>query len=85
MTCQERALAGTTGVDLIVPLYDRWIRFLQRAVDAIESRDVADRHYAVKRALDIVMHLEAGLRPDTGGCNVGCAFALLRGHVHDDA
>ena len=31
MTYQEQALTGATGVDLIVSLYDGWIRFLYRA------------------------------------------------------
>ncbi len=67
MTYQEQALTGATGVDLIVSLYDGWIRFLYRAVRAIEERDTLDRRYAVKRALDIVMYLQARLRPDLGG------------------
>ncbi len=67
MNYQEHALAGATGIDLIVSLYDGWIRFLYRAVTAVESDDVIDRRYAVKRALDINMYLEARLRPDIGG------------------
>jgi flagellar protein FliS len=67
MNYQEQALAGATGVDLIVALYDGWLRFLHRAVVAIDADDVIDRRYAVKRALDILMYLEARLRPDVGG------------------
>ena len=67
MNYQEQALAGATGVDLIVSLYDGWIRFLYRAVNAVDSDDVIERRYAVKRALDILMYLEARLRPDIGG------------------
>ena len=67
MNYQEQALAGATGVDLIVSLYDGWIRFLYRAADAVESDDAVERRYAVKRALDILMYLEARLRPDIGG------------------
>jgi len=67
MNYQEQALAGATGVDLIVALYDGWIRFLHRAVAAVEADDVIERRYAVKRALDILMYLEARLRPDIGG------------------
>lgn len=67
MNYQEQALAGATGVDLIVALYDGWIRFLHRAVAAAENDDVLERRYAVKRALDILMYLEARLRPDLGG------------------
>jgi flagellar secretion chaperone FliS len=67
MNYGEQALAGATGVELIVALYDGWIRFLHRAVQAIETDDVLERRYSVKRALDILMYLEARLRPDVGG------------------
>ena len=67
MSYQEQALAGATGVDLIVSLYDGWLRFLYRAVAAAEADDVIERRYAVKRSLDILMYLEARLRPDVGG------------------
>lgn len=67
MNYQEQALAGATGVDLIVSLYDGWLRFLYRASAAVEADDVIERRYAVKRALDILMYLEARLRPDIGG------------------
>ncbi len=67
MTYQEQALTGATGVDLIVSLYDGWIRFLYRAARAIGEGDTLDRRYAVKRALDILMYLQARLRPDVGG------------------
>ncbi|AFL87632.1 flagellin-specific chaperone FliS [Terriglobus roseus DSM 18391] len=67
MNYQEHALAGATGVDLIVALYDGWIRFLHRAADAADDDDVIERRFAVKRSLDILMYLEARLRPDIGG------------------
>lgn len=64
---QEQALSGATGVELVVALYDGWLRFLYRAADACKAADVVERRYAVKRALDILMYLEARLRPDVGG------------------
>ena len=67
MNYQQQALTGATGVDLIVSLYDGWIRFLYRAANAIEAGEVVERRYCVKRALDILMYLEARLRPDIGG------------------
>ena len=67
MNYQQQTLAGATGVDLIVSLYDGWIRFLYRAVNAVEVDDVIERRDAVKRSLDILMYLEARLRPDIGG------------------
>jgi flagellar protein FliS len=67
MNYQQQTLAGATGVELIVSLYDGWLRFLYRAVSAVEADDVIERRYAVKRAIDILMYLEARLRPDIGG------------------
>src|ERR1700748_3745844 len=67
MNYQEQALSGATGVELIVALYDVWIRFLYRAAAACDADDVIERRYAVKRSLDILMYLEARLRPDIGG------------------
>lgn len=67
MNYREHALAGATGVDLIVSLYDGWLRFLYRAEQAAEEDDVIGRRYAVKRALDILMYLQARLHMDCGG------------------
>jgi flagellar protein FliS len=67
MTYQELALAGATGVELVIALYDGAVRFLYRAIECVENGDVRGRRIAVKRALDILMYLEARLRPDLGG------------------
>jgi flagellar protein FliS len=64
---RDQALIGATGVELIVALYDASIRFLYRAVTAVEEGDVAARRDAVKRFIDIVMYLQARLRTDLGG------------------
>jgi len=64
---REQTLAGATGVELILALYDGAVRFLYRAVRAVEEQDVIERRIAVKRALDILMYLQARLRPDVGG------------------
>lgn len=67
MNYQQQSLAGMNGVELIVALYDGMVRFLYRAIHAIETNDVNDRRYAIKRTLDILMHLQSRLRMDTGG------------------
>jgi flagellar secretion chaperone FliS len=67
MTYQQQALAGMNGVELIVALYDGMVRFLYRAIAAIEANDIAGRRIAIKRTLDILMHLQSRLRMDTGG------------------
>jgi len=64
---QQRTLIGATGMELVLALYDGAIRFLYRASQCIEDHDVGGRRIAVSRALDILMYLEARLRPDLGG------------------
>jgi flagellar protein FliS len=64
---QQQALAGATGVELVVALYDGAIRFLYRAMQCVEEQDVHGRRVAVKKVLDILMYLQARLRPDVGG------------------
>ena len=64
---QEQFLAGATGIELIVALYDAAIRFLYRALQATEDGDVRARRAAVKKVVDILMYLQGRLRPDVGG------------------
>jgi flagellar secretion chaperone FliS len=64
---RERALDGASAVDLVVALYDGIIRFLYSAIEAVERGDADGRRAAVKRALDIIIHLQARLRMDVGG------------------
>lgn len=64
---QQQAIAGMNSVELIVALYDGMIRFLRRAIDATETGNVSERRIAIKRVLDILMHLQSRLRMDAGG------------------
>ena len=64
---QEHALESASAVELVVALYDGIIRFLYVASAAVERGDEAGRRTAVKRALDIIIHLQARLRMDVGG------------------
>ncbi len=64
---QQRTLEGASGVDLTIALYDGIIRFLREAMAAVDRGDVSGRRRAVKRAMDIVIHLQATLRMDVGG------------------
>ncbi|UWZ83233.1 flagellar export chaperone FliS [Occallatibacter riparius] len=64
---QDCALDGASAVDLVVALYDGIIRFLYAACDAVDRGDETGRRAAVKRALDIIIHLQARLRTDVGG------------------
>ena len=64
---QEQALDSASAVDQVVALYDGILRFLHAASAAVERGDTAARRIAVKRALDIIIHLQARLRMDVGG------------------
>jgi flagellar protein FliS len=64
---REHALEGASALDLVVALYDGIIRFLYAAIDAVERGDADGRRAAVKRAMDIIIHLQARLRMDVGG------------------
>jgi flagellar protein FliS len=64
---REHTLDGAGAVDLVVALYDGIIRFLYAAIAAVERGDADARRAAVKRALDIIIHLQARLRMDVGG------------------
>ena len=66
-TYQEHALDGASPVELVVALYDGILRFLYAAIAAAERNDILARRMAVKRALAIVIHLQARLRMDIGG------------------
>ncbi|HWA96517.1 MAG TPA: flagellar export chaperone FliS [Terracidiphilus sp.] len=66
-TYRELSLEGASAVDLVVALYDGIIRFLYAASDACDRGDATGRRAAVKRALDIIIHLQARLRMDIGG------------------
>ncbi|HLI03090.1 MAG TPA: flagellar protein FliS, partial [Terracidiphilus sp.] len=59
---REHALDGASAVELVVALYDGILRFLNEAAEAVDRGDAARRRAAVKRALDIVIHLQARLR-----------------------
>ncbi len=64
---RDHFLEGASGVDLVVALYDGMIRFLYAAADAVDRGDETGRRAAVKRAFDIIIHLQARLRMDIGG------------------
>jgi flagellar protein FliS len=64
---QDHVLESASAVDLVVALYDGILRFLYAASAAVDRGDEAGRRIAVKRALDIIIHLQARLRMDVGG------------------
>ena len=64
---QACAIEGASAVEITVALYDGIIRFMYRAIEAVERGDASARRAAVKRAMDIVIHLQATLKMDIGG------------------
>lgn len=89
---QQQALAGATGMELVLALYDGTIRFLYRAAQCVEEQDVRGRRIAVSRALDILMYLQARLRPDLGGSTAhslsdfyAAMFTLTLEASHDES
>ena len=92
MTYQEQALAGATGMELVLALYSGLVRFLYQATACIEEGDVRGRRLSVKRALDILMYLQAKLRVDLGGETAeslndfySAAFTLILEASHDNS
>ena len=64
---QQQALVGATGVELVVALYDAALRSLYRAKECCREDDAIGRRVAVKKVVDILIYLQARLRPDVGG------------------
>jgi len=65
----QAAIESANDVQLIVALYDGLQRFLTQAAGACEMHDEAARREAARRALNIVIHLQANLRMDVGGAS----------------
>jgi flagellar protein FliS len=66
-TYHAHSLEGASPVELTIALYDGIIRFMKNAIEAVEQNDVDQRRGAVKRAMDIVMHLQVTLDRNRGG------------------
>ena len=66
-TFEAHALEGATPVELTIALYDGIVRFMSQAINAVERNDADDRRAAVKRAMDVVMHLQVTLDRNRGG------------------
>lgn len=64
---QQQALLSANAIELVIALYDGAARFLYRAIQCVEENDEIGRRAAVKRAVDIIMYLQARLRTDIGG------------------
>jgi len=66
-TYRQFAVQGATAVGSIVMLYDGAITGLQRAITAIEARDIEKKCAHLSHALAIVVYLEGILNLEQGG------------------
>ena len=66
-TYRANALEGASGVELTIALYDGIIRFMHSAIEAVDRKDVEARRAAVKRAMDILVHLQSTIDKEVGG------------------
>jgi flagellar protein FliS len=64
---RQQALVGATGVEMVVALYDGVLRSLYRAKECCREDDTVGRRVEVKKVVDILIYLQARLRPDVGG------------------
>jgi len=64
---RQQALVGATGVEIVVALYDGVLRSLYRVRECCREDDSIGRRVAVKKVVDILIYLQARLRPDVGG------------------
>lgn len=64
---RQQALMGATGVEMVVALYDGVLRSLYRAKECCREDDSIGRRVEVKKVVDILIYLQARLRPDIGG------------------
>jgi len=66
-TYRQFSVQGATPLGLVVMLYDGAIAAMQRAVAAIEARDIQNKCHHLKRALAIIVQLEGTLNMELGG------------------
>ncbi|MFN8008437.1 MAG: flagellar export chaperone FliS [Terriglobia bacterium] len=64
---QEIQVNTSTGLNLVVMLYDGALRFISQAKNAIQERQYADKAMALDRALAILGELQSTLNLEEGG------------------
>jgi flagellar protein FliS len=67
MNYRQQTLAVMNRVEMVVALYDGMIRFLHSAIASIEAGDAESRRRSIGRVLEILVYLQARLRPEVGG------------------
>ena len=67
LTYRQFSVQGATPLSLVVMLYDGAIAALQRAVKAIEARNIEEKCKHLKKAMAIITQLEGSLNLELGG------------------
>ena len=60
---KQQSINTMTKGELLILLYDEWIKRMRRAVIAIEDNDTIQAHEAIVRSRDIIDYLMATLDP----------------------
>lgn len=60
---KQQSINTMTSGELLILLYDEWIKRMRRAVIAIEEGNTVQAHESIVRAQDIVDYLNATLDP----------------------
>ena len=63
----QTQVTTTNQAEVLIMLYDGAIKFLNRAKDCIEAKDVAGKGRLISKALDIINELDCSLAVETGG------------------
>lgn len=79
-TYQEVQVASRSPLELVVMLYDGAIDALRQTIDAMGRRDLVTKRATIRKALQIVQHLQSSLDMDSGG-DVAAHLDTLYGHV----
>lgn len=64
---RESETAADNPVHLVVLLYDQLARDIQRAIEAVEKRDIASRSRELDHALLVLGQLQGTINLETGG------------------
>ncbi|HEY2767757.1 MAG TPA: flagellar export chaperone FliS [Solirubrobacteraceae bacterium] len=64
---RENTVLSSTPEQLVVMLYDGARRFLRQATNAMRAREVESAHNALRRAEQIIVHLDGVIDDEQGG------------------
>ena len=64
---KAQQVQGISKVKQVALLYDRMIASIREAIQAIEDNEIEKRHFANKRAQDIILALYGALDAEVGG------------------